>query len=48
MAGPPDSGEKSQNLAPVPTSAPVHVPDATVMSESVVELRRSTRVQRFI
>ena len=45
MTEPPDGVE---NLSPVPATIPVHVPDATVMSEPepVVQLRRSTRVRR--
>ena len=40
---PPGGGE---NPDPVSTTVPVLVPDGTVMSEPVVELRRSTRVRR--
>ena len=43
MARPPGGGENSD---PVSSTVPVHVPDGTVMSEPVVELRRSTRVRR--
>ena len=46
MTEPPDGVESSQNLGPVPAAIPVQVPDATVMSEPVIELRRSTRVRR--
>ena len=46
MTEPPDGVESSQNLGPAPATIPVHVPDATVMSEPVVQLRRSTRVRR--
>ena len=43
MARPPGGGENSD---PVSSTVPVHVPDGTVMSEPVVELRRSSRVRR--
>ena len=45
MTGPPGGVEIGQNSDHVSTTVPENIPDTTVMSEPVVQLRRSTRVR---